>query len=174
MQQKPGNGERGHSLLCGREALAKPPGAAVYLLTRLYPEFMKLRREILTRRNFQGVGRSLTRGLWRAGGTPETHLVPPFCRRNSGTVMTKHFLSAVKPFYLNAAGSAAASAYSGMPQDLNPHLVHPSGFRTDSAQTVPAAQRPHLPAPENKPAARQACGRRSAAATCCTGQILQI
>lgn len=29
MRQKPGNGERARSLLCGREALAKPAGAAV-------------------------------------------------------------------------------------------------------------------------------------------------
>ncbi|WP_217993231.1 hypothetical protein, partial [Klebsiella sp. MBT K-1] len=28
---------------------------------------------------FQGVGQSLTRRLWRAGGTPKTHLVPLFC-----------------------------------------------------------------------------------------------
>lgn len=43
--------------------------------------------------NFQGVGRSLTKRLWRAGGTPKTHLVPQFCRRHRVAVMTKHFLS---------------------------------------------------------------------------------
>jgi len=32
--------------------------------------------------------------FWRAGGTPETHLVLPFCHWRKAAVMTKHFLSA--------------------------------------------------------------------------------
>lgn len=39
--------------------------------------------------------------FWRAGGTPETHLVPWFCCRRGAAVMTKHFLSAsvnVRPY----------------------------------------------------------------------------
>ncbi len=39
-QNSSDNGERARSLLCGREALAKPPGAAVYLLTLFYPAFV--------------------------------------------------------------------------------------------------------------------------------------
>lgn len=42
---------------------------------------------------FQGVGRSLTKNLWRAGGTPKTHIVPPFCGAGAAAVVTKHFLS---------------------------------------------------------------------------------
>ncbi len=48
------NGERARSLLCDREALAKPAGAAVYLLTRFYPAFVKMRKKISTRRNLSG------------------------------------------------------------------------------------------------------------------------
>lgn len=48
------NGERARSLLCGREALVKPPGAAVYLLTLFYPAFVKGRKKISTRRNLSG------------------------------------------------------------------------------------------------------------------------
>ena len=48
------NGERGRSLLCAREALAKPLGAAVHLLTQLYPAFRKERRKFSTRRKFSG------------------------------------------------------------------------------------------------------------------------
>ncbi len=32
--------------------------------------------------------------FWSAGGTPETHLVPPFCGAGEAAVATKHFLSA--------------------------------------------------------------------------------
>lgn len=31
--------------------------------------------------------------FWRAGGTPETHLVRPFCGAGEAAVATKHFLS---------------------------------------------------------------------------------
>ena len=44
--------------------------------------------------NKKGVGRSLTRKIWRAGGTPKTHLVPLFCGAGAAAVATKHFLSA--------------------------------------------------------------------------------
>jgi len=53
-QNVPDNGERGCSLLRGREALAKPPGAAVHLLTQFYPAFMKERSKFSTRRKFSG------------------------------------------------------------------------------------------------------------------------
>lgn len=42
---------------------------------------------------FQGVGRSLTRRIWCAGGVPKTHLVPPFWVAGAVAVVTKHFLS---------------------------------------------------------------------------------
>jgi len=44
---------------------------------------------------FQGVGQSLTRRIWRTGGTPKTHLVPPFCDAGALAVATKHFLSGI-------------------------------------------------------------------------------
>jgi len=44
VKNSPHNGERVRSLLCGREALAKPPGAAVHLLTLFYPAFVKGRK----------------------------------------------------------------------------------------------------------------------------------
>jgi len=49
----------------------------------------------------KGAGRSLARKIWRAGGTPKTHLVPLFCGAGAAAVATKHFLSAlvtVHPF----------------------------------------------------------------------------
>jgi len=74
----PDNGERVRSLLCDREALARPSGMAEQHeggdLTWVISTQKFRRVEI-----FQGVGRSLTRRLWRAGGTPKTHLVPLFC-----------------------------------------------------------------------------------------------
>jgi len=112
-----------------------------------------------------GVGHRLTRRLWRAGGTPKTHLVLPFYGAGGTAVATKHFLSAVKPFCLNAAGPAAASAYSEMPQDLNPRPVHPSGYLAGSAQNLPAVQRWHSAAQESTSGARPARDHRSAAAT---------
>lgn len=48
------NGERAHSLLCGGEALAKPSGAAVHLLTLFYPAFVREQKKISTRRNLSG------------------------------------------------------------------------------------------------------------------------
>ena len=82
----PDNGERVRSLLCGREALAMPNGMAAHIQGGRFNV---------------GVGLSLTRRIWRAGGTPKTHLVLPFYRRRGAAVMTKHFLSAsvtVRPF----------------------------------------------------------------------------
>ncbi len=74
----PDNGERVHSLLCGREALAKPPGAA-----GISPKGSDLTRR--NRSTWRVSGRSLTRRIWRAGGTPKTHLVRvSCCQRASG------------------------------------------------------------------------------------------
>jgi len=45
----------------------------------------------------KGVGRSLTKWIWRAGGTPKTHLVPLFCD-HSWLWSQEHFLSGVRVF----------------------------------------------------------------------------
>ncbi|MEW0317064.1 hypothetical protein AB0S61_24145, partial [Escherichia coli] len=47
-----------------------------------------------------GVGQSLTRSHWRAGGTPKTHLVPLFCNMGKLAVVTKHFLSDALTFVI--------------------------------------------------------------------------
>jgi len=61
-KNSPHNGERVHSLLCGRKALGKPAGAAVHLQTLFYPAFVKVRKKISTRRNFSGCrGAALTK-----------------------------------------------------------------------------------------------------------------
>lgn len=51
------------------------------------------RRKISSGRN-PGYRATPDETFWRAGGTPETHLVPPFCGGRASAVATKHFLSA--------------------------------------------------------------------------------
>ena len=70
-----------HSLLCGRETLGKPQARQKY------------RKGVGFNEQQKGVGRSLAWRIWHAGGTPKTHLVPPFCDAGALAVATKHFLS---------------------------------------------------------------------------------
>lgn len=99
-QNSSDNGERARSLLCGREALARPSGMAENTQRGSDLTSGKFRRVEI----YQGVGRSLTRRLWRAGGTPKTHLVPPFCGTGAAAVATKHFLSGPGPGLATADG----------------------------------------------------------------------
>jgi len=90
-------------------------------------------REIILK-SLTGVGQSLTMCLWRDGGTPETHLVPPFCRRHSVTVMTKHFLS-FHLLFRRARGRRRRKLVSGRDGNLHANLrrsAYPASTFCDS------------------------------------------
>jgi len=78
-----------------RQARQKTDGAIRYHFAN--PALRLNRRKISSGRN-SGYRAAPDEQLWRAGGTPETHLVPLFCRRRGAAVMTKHFLSGIKVF----------------------------------------------------------------------------
>lgn len=80
----PDNGERVRSLLCDRQAWLSNMRRADLTWVISTQKFRRV--EI-----FQGVGRSLTKRLWRAGGTPKTHLVRVSCgHRASGNEPVFH------------------------------------------------------------------------------------